>query len=46
MKILIAHNHYGDFATGGEAMVFKAETNLLKSHGHEVLINTRMKKLH
>lgn len=37
MKILIAHNHYGDFATGGEAMVFHAETNLLKSYGYEVL---------
>lgn len=41
MKILIAHNHYGDFATGGEAMVFHAETNLLKSHGYEVLTYER-----
>jgi glycosyltransferase involved in cell wall biosynthesis len=41
MKILIAHNHYGDFATGGEAMVFNAETNLLKSYGYEVLTYER-----
>jgi glycosyltransferase involved in cell wall biosynthesis len=41
MKILIAHNHYGDFATGGEAMVFHAETNLLKSYGYEVLTYER-----
>lgn len=37
MKILIAHNHYGDFVTGGEAMVFNAETNLLENNGFDVL---------
>lgn len=41
MKILIAHNHYGNYATGGEAMVFHAETNLLKKHGFEVLTYER-----
>jgi len=41
MKILIAHNHYGDFATGGEAMVFNAESNLLKRNGYEVLTYDR-----
>lgn len=41
MKILIAHNHYGNFATGGEAMVFRAEVNLLMSHGYDVLTYER-----
>lgn len=37
MKIMIAHNHYGDHATGGEAMVFNAEANLLEKNGFKVL---------
>ena len=37
MKILIAHNYYGDNAIGGESMVFKAETDLLLNNKHEVL---------
>ena len=36
MKILIAHNHYGHFASGGEANVMNAEYDLLCSHGHKV----------
>lgn len=36
MKILIAHNHYGDHATGGEAMVFNAEAELLENNGFNI----------
>ena len=36
MRILIVHNHYGDFATGGEGQVALAEAELLRSHGHIV----------
>ncbi|PTX44480.1 glycosyltransferase involved in cell wall biosynthesis [Christiangramia gaetbulicola] len=36
MKILIVHNHYGDFAVGGEAMVFRAEVELLEKNGVKV----------
>lgn len=36
MKILIVHNHYGDYAIGGEANVMNAEAKLLDDHGHEV----------
>jgi glycosyltransferase involved in cell wall biosynthesis len=36
MKILIAHNHYGDYALGGEAMVFNSEAILLRSNGFKV----------
>jgi glycosyltransferase involved in cell wall biosynthesis len=41
MRILIIHNHYGNYAVGGEAMVMKAEADLLRSHGHEVLVYER-----
>lgn len=41
MRILIVHNHYGDFAIGGEAMVMRAEAELLRSHGHEVCVYER-----
>jgi len=41
MRILIVHNHYGDFAFGGEAMVMKAESELLRSYGHDVFIYER-----
>ena len=36
MRILVAHNHYGDYSIGGEAMVFKQETELLSESGYEV----------
>jgi len=36
MRILIAHNHYGEFATGGEAMVFNAESSLLEENNIEI----------
>ena len=36
MKVLLAHNHYGDFAMGGEAMVFNAEAALLKKNSFQV----------
>lgn len=41
MKILLAHNHYGNFEIGGETIVFNAETNLLKENGFEVLTYER-----
>ena len=36
MRILIVHNHYGNFATEGEAQVAQAEFELLSSRGHIV----------
>jgi len=36
MRILIVHNHYGNFATEGEAQVAQHEFELLRSHGHIV----------
>lgn len=36
MRILIVHNHYGDYAVGGEAMVMRVEAILLQTHGHFV----------
>lgn len=36
MRILIVHNHYGRFATGGEGQVAQAEAELLRSNGHIV----------
>ena len=36
MKIVVAHNHYGEFAIGGEANVFRQEVDLLRRFGHEV----------
>lgn len=36
MRILIVHNHYGHFATGGEGQIAQAEAELLRSHGHIV----------
>jgi glycosyltransferase involved in cell wall biosynthesis len=36
MRILIVLNHYGNFATEGEAHVAQAEFELLRSHGHIV----------
>lgn len=36
MRVLIAHNYYGDYATGGEGNVAQADVDLLASHGHKV----------
>jgi len=36
LKIIVAHNHYGDYAFGGEANVFRQEVELLRRFGHEV----------
>lgn len=40
MKILVVHNFYGHYATGGEANVFYNEVDLLKKYGHEVFTYT------
>ena len=37
MRILIVHNHYGNFGVSGEAQDVVAEAELLSSHGHVVL---------
>ena len=36
LKVLVAHNFYGDRAAGGEATVFAQETELLRRNGCEV----------
>lgn len=36
MRILIVHNHYGNYAIGGEANVMFAEAELLKESGFDV----------
>ena len=36
LRVLVAHNFYGDRATGGEATVFAQEAELLRSNGCEV----------
>jgi len=36
MRILIAHNYYGDHVADGEGNVFKAEAQMLASQGHTV----------
>ena len=41
MRILIVHNHYGNYAFGGEGMVMQAEAELMRSHGHEVFVYER-----
>jgi len=38
MKILLVHNNYGNYATGGEKNVMLAESKLLKENGHEVVV--------
>lgn len=35
MKVVVAHNHYGDRAVGGETTVFEQETKLLRLNGCE-----------
>lgn len=41
MRILVVHNHYGSGAVGGEMIVAQQEVNLLRSHGHEVMLYER-----
>jgi len=41
MRILIVHNHYGNYAIGGESSVMNAEVKLLRSHGHDVFTYER-----
>lgn len=36
MKVLLAHNFYGSAAPSGENLVFEAERDLLRRHGHDV----------
>jgi glycosyltransferase involved in cell wall biosynthesis len=38
MRIAVLHNHY--LGRGGEDVVFEAEVNLLRQHGHEVFTYT------
>ncbi len=35
MRVVVAHNHYGDRAVGGETTVFEQETKLLRLNGCE-----------
>jgi glycosyltransferase involved in cell wall biosynthesis len=41
MKILLVHNFYGSGAPSGENMVYAAEKELLRQHGHTVIEFTR-----
>jgi glycosyltransferase involved in cell wall biosynthesis len=41
MKVLMVHNFYGSSAPSGENLVFEAEKNLLRAHGHDVAEFTR-----
>lgn len=41
LKVLVAHNHYGDRAVGGEATVFAQETKLLRLNGCKVSVYER-----
>ncbi len=41
MKLLLIHNFYGSSAPSGENMVFAAEAELLRQHGHTVMDLTR-----
>lgn len=41
MRILIVHNHYGDYAFGGEGLSANTEADLLRSNGHAVLVYER-----
>ncbi len=36
MKIVVAHNYYGDYAVGGESTVFEQEVRTLRATGHDV----------
>jgi len=41
MKMLLVHNFYGSSAPSGENMVYAAERELLRQHGHTVIEFTR-----
>ncbi|HPJ43461.1 MAG TPA: glycosyltransferase family 4 protein [Spirochaetota bacterium] len=41
MRILVAHNYYGNKVTGGESIVFKNEVDLLSKNGFNVLTYER-----
>lgn len=41
MKVLLVHNFYGSSAPSGENSVYRAELELLRSRGHEVIEFTR-----
>ena len=41
MRVLIAHNWYGSSAPSGENQVVLAESELLRAHGHEVMMFER-----
>ena len=41
LKVLVAHNFYGDRAVGGEATVFEQETKLLRLNGCQVTVFER-----
>ena len=41
MKILLVHNFYGSSAPSGENMVYAAERELLRQHGHTIVEFTR-----
>ncbi|MCP3732899.1 glycosyltransferase family 4 protein [Sphingomonas sp. MG17] len=41
MRIVIAHNYYGSSSPSGENEVVTAEAELLRSHGHEVMMFER-----
>ena len=41
MRVLLVHNYYGSAAPSGENVVFEAERDLLRAHGHEVQTFTR-----
>ena len=41
MRILVAHNYYGNYAIGGEGECAQAEIKLLRRHGHEVWFHKR-----
>jgi len=41
LRVLVAHNFYGDRAAGGEATVFEQETTLLKINGCDVMTYER-----
>ncbi|MBQ9370993.1 MAG: glycosyltransferase family 4 protein [Thermoguttaceae bacterium] len=36
MRIVVAHNYYGDYAVGGESVVFEQEVDYLRAAGCEV----------
>jgi glycosyltransferase involved in cell wall biosynthesis len=41
MRLLLVHNYYGSSAPSGENIVYEAERDLLRAHGHQVAEFTR-----